>query len=62
MKILFSSLILAVALAGCASYPSRTERATTVVVPPSSRSTTVVIPDSQRNVVLCRDGTRPPCN
>jgi hypothetical protein len=62
MKLLFSSIILAAALGACASYPPRTERAATVVVPPSSRSTTVVIPNSQRNLVVCRDGTRPPCN
>jgi len=62
MKLLFSSLILAIAIGGCASYPPRTERATTVVVPPSSRSTTVVMPNSRRNIVVCSDGTRPPCN
>ncbi len=62
MKVLISSIILAAALGGCASYPARTDRAATVVVPPSSRSTTVVIPNSQRNLVVCRDGTRPPCN
>ena len=61
MKVLSSLLVLSVLLCGCSDEPRSSERATTVVVPPSSGTTTVVIPHDTGRVVLCRDGTRPPC-
>jgi hypothetical protein len=47
-------------LAACGSTP-RAPAATTVIVPPSSGTTTVVVPQETGTVVLCRDGSRPPC-
>jgi PBP1b-binding outer membrane lipoprotein LpoB len=61
MKIVSSLLILGALLYGCAGNPAPRENATTVVVPPSSGTTTVVVPHESRTVVLCRDGSRPPC-
>ncbi len=61
MKVLSSLMILSVMLCGCSDEPRSSERATTVVVPPSSGTTTVVIPQNTGRGVVCQDGTRPPC-
>lgn len=61
MKGLSSLLILGAVLCACSSEPRSSERATTVVIPPSTGTTTVVIPHEPGRVVLCQDGTRPPC-
>jgi len=61
MKVLASMLILGGMLCGCAGNEPSRENATTVVVPPNSGTTTVVVPHESGTVVLCNDGTRPPC-
>lgn len=61
MKGMCSILVLIASLCGCAGNPASRENATTVVIPPRSGTTTVVIPHRSGSVVLCRDGTRPPC-
>jgi len=61
MKVVSSLLILAAMLSACVTEPPPSARATTVIVPPSNGTTTVVVPKEQGTVVLCRDGTRPPC-
>ena len=61
MKVVSSLLILGAMLSGCVSNNPPPAKATTVVVPPSSGTTTVVVPQAQGTVVLCHDGTRPPC-
>jgi hypothetical protein len=60
MKVLTSILMLGAMLTGCVSNAPPPARPATIVVPPSSGTTTVVVPQ-ESGVVLCRDGTRPPC-
>jgi len=52
MKILFSVLVAASMLTGCISSSN----------PPPPAKTTVVVPqNSGTTVVVCQDGTQPPC-
>jgi len=60
MKAASSLLIMVAILSGCGSNPPA-PATTTVIVPPSSGTTTVVVPQQAGTVVVCRDGTNPPC-
>ncbi len=51
MKVLASFLIAVPLLAGCISSSS----------PPPPEHTTVVVPPDTKTVVVCPDGTKPPC-
>jgi PBP1b-binding outer membrane lipoprotein LpoB len=52
MKILSSAVACAFLLSGCISSSS----------PPPPEKTTVVVPRDQGTVVVCQDGTKPPCS
>jgi hypothetical protein len=52
MKTLLSALCLVGLLSGCISSSN----------PPPPAKTTVVVPANQGAVVVCQDGTKPPCN
>ncbi len=51
MKVLSSVLVGACLLSGCISSSS----------PPPPEKTTVVVPRDSNTVVVCKDGTKPPC-
>jgi hypothetical protein len=51
MKVLASFLVAIPLLTGCISSSS----------PPPPEKTTVVVPPESKTVVVCQDGTKPPC-
>jgi len=53
MKVLSSFCVAACLLSGCISSSSP---------PPPEKNTTVVVPHDSGTVVVCQDGTKPPCH
>jgi hypothetical protein len=51
MKVLICALALLPAMSGCISSSN----------PPPPKQTTVVVPQDSKTVVVCQDGTNPPC-
>lgn len=52
MKILLAFVLLSPVLSACVSSSS----------PPPPKTTTVIVPQDSKTVVVCSDGTKPPCN
>ena len=52
MKILSSIFLASCVLSGCISSSSP---------PPPEKNTTVVVPRDSGTVVVCQDGSKPPC-
>ena len=53
MKILISLLLVIPMMTGCISSSNP---------PAPAKSTTVIVPQDSKTVVICSDGTHPPCN
>jgi hypothetical protein len=53
MKLFFGLIILASPLFGCISSSSP---------PAPAKDTTVIVPENSKTVVICQDGTNPPCH
>jgi ABC-type Fe3+-hydroxamate transport system substrate-binding protein len=53
MKILIVLALLSPVLSACISSSSPA---------PPAKETTVIVPENSRTVVVCADGTHPPCN
>ncbi len=53
MKVVSSLALSICLLAGCISSGSP---------PPPEKNTTVVVPRDSKTVVICQDGSKPPCN
>jgi ABC-type glycerol-3-phosphate transport system substrate-binding protein len=54
MKMLLASLVVLAGISGCISSSSPPA--------PQKTTTTVVVPADSGTVVVCSDGTHPPCN
>jgi hypothetical protein len=52
MKNLIAVIALIPVMTGCISSSNP---------PPPAKSTTVIVPQDSKTVVVCSDGTRPPC-
>jgi hypothetical protein len=50
MKYLMALILLSPVLSACVSNP------------PPAKTTTVVVPQDSKTVVVCADGTKPPCS